>query len=195
MRRIILASASPRRKILLRQLIGDNFEIIESPYEEDNTLGLEPVKLAKNHALGKARAVAKGIDSGVVIGADTFGELDGEVLGKPNGPDGAKAMLRKISGKTITVFSGIAVIDCGTGKELVDSEITKVKMKEMTDAEIEDYVKTGEPLDKAAAFGMQEKGAIFVKRIEGCSLNVVGLPLYRLNLLLERLGISIFDYS
>ena len=180
---------------MLRQLIGDNFEIIKSQYEEDNTLDLEPVELAKKHALEKARAVAKGIDSGLIIGAYTFGELDGEILGKPTGPEDAKAMLRKISGKTITVFSGIAVIDCESGKELVDSEITKVKMKEMTDAEIDAYVKTGEPLDKAAAFGMQEKGAIFVERIDGCSLNVIGLPLYKLNLLLEKVGISVFDYS
>lgn len=197
-RRIILASSSPRRKVLLRQLIGDNFEVIVGAYREDYELPPEdpnPLDVAIGNALGKARAVAKDTDSGVVIGADTFGMYWSEVLGKPKNAEDAKAMLRKISGKSIHVISGIAVIDCDTDKELTDWEVTEVKMKEMTGAEIEAYVKTGEPLDKAASFGMQEKGAVFVEKIDGCSLNVIGLPLYKLNLLLEKVGISVFDYS
>ncbi len=195
MRRIILASGSPRRKRLLKQLIGDTFKVVIPDYEEDNDLGLEPIKMAKHHALGKARAVARNFPDAIVIGCDTFGMIDGEILGKPDGETGAIAMLRKISGRTLKVFSGVALIDSKSGEELVDHEISEVTMSEMSESEIKAYVATGEPLDKAASFATQGKGAVFVERIKGCYFNVVGFPLFKVNLLLKQAGVDVLEYS
>lgn len=175
-------------------LIGDSFEIRTSDYEEDNTLKLEPKELVMHHSLEKGRDVASKIDEGVVISADTIIVFQGEILGKPHTEEKAREMLKKLSGNVIEVISGIAVIDVESKKELQDYEITKVKMKEMTEKEINDYVKSGEPLDKAGAFGIQGKAAVFIEKIDGCYFNVVGLPLFKLNKMLDQVGVSIFDY-
>lgn len=195
MRRIILASSSPYRKQLLQQLIGNNFEVGKSSYVEDNTLDLDPVKLAMHHALQKGRDVAGHFDSGIVISADTFILFEGRVIGKPHTVENAKKTLRKLSGNLIDAISGIAVIDIDAGKELQDYEVTKVKFKELTDKEIDAYVKSGEPLDKAGAFGIGAKGAVFIEKVDGCYSNIIGLPLFKLNRLLNQLGISIFDFG
>jgi len=192
MRRIILASASPRRKELLKQLIGDNFEVHVSSYEESPIPDLSPESLLIRHSLEKARDVAKHFESGIIIAADTSVICDGEVLGKPYTPERAKEMLEKISGKTVQVITGLTVLDIDRGEEISESEVTDVRMKEMNEKEIEAYVRTGEPLDKAGAFGIQDKGAVLVERVEGDFFNVVGLPLFRLGWILERLGVSVF---
>ena len=195
MKKIILASGSPRRKELLSLLIGNNFEVKTSAYEEDNTLAMSPKDLVLYHSLEKGRDVAKQLPEGVVIGADTVVVFDGQVLGKPRNEDEAREMLNKISGQVVDIISGIAVIDSATKKELGDFEITKVKMKQMSAGEIVDYIKTGEPMDKAGAFAVQDRGAVFIEKIDGCYFNAVGLPLFKLNNLLNSLGVSIFEYK
>ncbi len=193
MRRIILASASPRRKDLLKQLLGDNFEVCVSSYEETLIPDLSPEFLLIRHSLGKARSVAKYFESGIIIAADTSVICDGEVLGKPHTADRAKEMLEKISGKTVQVITGLTVLDLDRVEEISESEVTNVRMKEMSEKEIEAYVRTGEPLDKAGAFGIQDKGAVLVERIEGDFFNVVGMPLFRLGRIFEKLGVPVFD--
>ncbi|MFX1255472.1 MAG: Maf family nucleotide pyrophosphatase [Promethearchaeota archaeon] len=190
-----MASSSPRRKQLLQQLIGQNFEVKKSTYEETKELKTDPVELVLHHSLQKGKDVAKDFESGVVISADTVVIFDKKIQGKPNSEEEARKILRAISGKYIEVLSGIAVIDIDNNKEKQAHEWTKVKIKNLSEKEIEEYIESGEPLDKAGAFGIQEKGAIFIEKIDGCYSNVVGLPLYRLNSLLEQLGISIFDYN
>lgn len=189
-RKFILASSSPRRKALLKQ-IGLDFKIVPSMFEENMNLKLDNVKLAKTLAYGKASEVAKRVKNGIIIGSDTFISFKGKRIGKPKNAKDAESILKMISGKTLKIYSGIAVIDKYSGKEIVDCEMTEVKMKKMTDNEIKKYIQTGEPLDKAGAFGIQERGVKFVEKINGCYSNVVGLPIYKLYINLQKLGINI----
>ncbi|MFH0739926.1 MAG: Maf family nucleotide pyrophosphatase [bacterium] len=195
MKKIILASISYRRKELLTLLIGNNFEIKASNYEEDNTLDLVPKELVMLHALEKGRDVASKLSEGVVISADVVVDLDNEIFGKPHTKEKAKEMLRKFSGQIVEVISGLAVIDVANKKEFQDFEITKVKFKEMSEQEIDDYIATGDPLDKAGSFGIQGQAAVFIERIEGDYPNILGLPLFKLNNLLVQAGINIFEYK
>ena len=194
MKRMILASGSPRRKELLRQLIGDNFEIKTSSYEEKKD-SPEPIRLVLDNSLGKARDVAKEFDSGIVISADTIVSFEGEILGKPKTKENTIEMLGKINGKYHDVITGMTVIDIDNNKEIQDHEMTKVKMKKMTNEEIENYANSGEPLDKAGAYAIQGIGSVFIEKIDGCYFNVDGLPLFKLNKILEELGVSIFEYK
>ncbi len=173
----VLASKSPRRKELLNK-IGINAQIIPSQINEDNYKGLEPEKMVMQLSFVKAADVARSFRKNTfVIGADTCVCLEGKIYGKPDSKEDAKRMLRELSGKTHQVYTGYCVIDCGTGKSVSRCAVTNVTFKELTDGEIEAYVATREPLDKAGAYGIQEKGAIFVEKIEGDYSNVVGLPL------------------
>lgn len=190
-RRIILASSSPRRKELLDQ-IGLEFDILPSEYKEDMTMKLTSQALAKELAHGKAQAVAQKARSGVVIGCDTFIEHGKKRIGKPKNKKEAADILKNISGQTVKIYSGIAIIDLDQKKEVVDCEITKIKLKKLSQKEIEAYIETGEPLDKAGAFAIQGRGAIFIEKIEGCYSNVVGMPLYKLYNNLQKLGVEIF---
>lgn len=192
MKQVILASSSPRRKKLLSPIIK-NLKIVPSSFIENNSEKIYPKKLAEKQAIGKARDVAKKFKSGIVIGADAFVVLDGEILGKPKGKKDAFDMLKKQNGKWTNVISGVAVIDIDNSKEYVEHEITKVKMNDMNDDEIWRYIKTKDPLDKAGSFGMQDKGAVFVEKINGCYSNVVGLPLPRLRKILKKCGVEVFS--
>jgi septum formation protein len=189
---IILASSSPRRKELLTQLIGSNFMAKESAYKENNTLDMKPVDLVSYHSSNKAKDIKNTFNMGIIISADTIVVHKNKVIGKPKNEDDAIKILKNISGNEIEVITGLTVIDVNNNKEINESETTKVKIKELTDEEIKDYVDTGEPLDKAGAFGIQGKGAILVEKIDGCYSNVVGLPLFRLSKILRKLGINIF---
>jgi septum formation protein len=193
MRRIILASASPRRKELLKQLIGDHFVIYPSSYEEPLQTDLNPEELLMKHSVEKARDVAKHFNSGIIISADTSVICDGEILGKPNLPERAEKMLEKLSGRKIQVITGLTVLDLDSAQEISESESTNVWMAKISKEQISAYVRTGEPLDKAGAFAAQGKGVILVEKIEGDFFNVVGLPLFRLGKILERLGVSVFE--
>lgn len=193
MRQIILASASPRRKELLEQLIGDNFLVFPSSYEEISLPGLTPEELLKKHSIGKARDVAEHFNSGLIISADTLVICDSETLGKPGSPERAKEMLKKLSGRKFRVITSLTVLDLDNKKEISELESTLVFMKKLNEKEILGYIRTGEPLDKAGAFGIQGKGALFIERIKGDFFNTVGLPLFRLGRILEEFGIFLFE--
>ena len=181
--RLILASGSPRRADLLRQ-IGLEFEVIPSDIDEDEISGDSPQQRALNAALAKALDVARKVGEGIVIGADTIVVLEGRILGKPSGPQEAIRMLTLLSGKTHRVITGVALVDASSMKVESWVESTYVTFRELSPDEVIEYVETGIPLDKAGAYGIQDKAAAFVKRIEGCYFNVVGLPLATL---IERL--------
>lgn len=195
MHRIILASASPRRKELLKQLLGDHFLVYPSSYEEPPQPGLSPEELLIKHSIEKARDVAKHFDSGIIISADTSVVYNSEVLGKPNSPENAEEMLKKLSGRKFRVVTGLTVLDLDSKQEISESESTDVWMSNMSEEQISAYIRTGEPLDKAGAFAAQGKGAVLVEKVEGDFFNAVGLPLFRLGKILEKLGVSVFDES
>ena len=193
-RKIIIASTSPRRHGLAKEM-GLEFEIVPSNYEEDMTMDMGPKELAETLSYGKAKDVADRIKSGVVIGIDTFVVFEGKKLGKPKSEEDAFNMLKSFSGKTQDVYSGVAIIDCDNEKEVIDCEITKVKFRDMGDEEIRSYIKTGEPMGKAGAYGIQGLSSIFIEKIEGCYTNVMGFPIFNVYKNLKNLGVNIFEYE
>lgn len=185
--RIVLASASPRRRELLEQ-IGLKFTVIPSEISEEGQ-NLSPEAWAEHLALHKARDVAASLNGdGYVIGADTIVLLDGAVYGKPANAQDACRMLTNLQGREHQVITGIAVVRITDGAVRVDHEVTNVTMRQLKPAEINWYVETAEPMDKAGAYAIQGRGAVFITGICGCYFNVVGLPLARLTLMLEDLG-------
>jgi septum formation protein len=178
---IILASQSPRRIHLLRQ-IGWNPAVMPCDVPEEFDPARTPPENAKDLALKKAECVARRIKEGVIIGADTIVVLNGEMLGKPVDAEDAVRMLQTLGGKTHTVYTGIALLDAESGRKMVDVEATQVTFRDIPEEEIREYVTGGSPMDKAGAYGIQDDyGAVFVTRIEGCYYNVVGLPLAMLH--------------
>lgn len=183
-KKIILASQSPRRKQLLEQ-IGLDFEIIPSNFEENMEGEKFSPKLIETLAYQKALEVSQRNDEqALIIAADTVVILGKDLLGKPKNEQEAKIMLQKLSNKTHKVVTAIAIIDKYENKTLINHAESKVTFKKLSDREIQDYIKTGEPMDKAGAYGIQAYGSIFVTKVEGCYNNIVGLPL---NLLSEML--------
>ena len=178
MQTIILASKSPRRQELIRH-ITEAFEVVVSPVEEILPAGIAPEEAPVYLAALKARAVAEEHPDRLVIGADTVVILDGTILGKPRDAADAERMLRLLSGRTHAVITGCCLIKGGREKRF--SQRTEVEFYELTDREIADYIATGEPMDKAGAYGIQEKASLFVKGIAGDYFNVMGLPIGMLN--------------
>lgn len=176
MKRIILASASPRRRELLEQ-IGLDFEVIPSRCEETVTKE-QPGAIVEELSWQKAADVAKEIKNGIVIGSDTIVWQDGCMMGKPKDREHARSMLRQIQGTTHSVFTGVTVIWKENGQERIETffEETKVSVYPMTEEEIERYIESGEPMDKAGAYGIQGAFAAYIKGIEGDYHSVVGLP-------------------
>ena len=177
--RLVLASASPRRSALLSQ-IGLTFEvrpsdIVEPPHNIHSNIPASEV--TQSLALLKATDVAQHFDDALIIGADTLVSLDGKLLGKPADDADAFDMLTHLSGTSHEVVTGVALIDARTEHETVWSETTQVYFRELRSTEITAYIASGEASDKAGAYGIQGRGAAFVRRIEGCYFNVVGLPL------------------
>lgn len=187
--RIILASASPRRAELLKQ-IGVEFELVPSQIEERPHPDEAPGDYITRIARAKVVAVARGRDSGLVIGADTVVVLDGRLIGKPENQADAHRLLRLLSGKWHAVLTGVALYDVETRHEVADYEKTLVKFAPLNDTEIDWYVNTGEPMDKAGAYGIQGLGGLFVDEIAGNYYNVVGLPIPIVYRLARRLGYS-----
>lgn len=183
---VVLASASPRRLELLHQ-IGIEPEVCPADFEESGGAAREADEVALRNALGKCRAVAalKG-ESVPVIGADTVVVVDNVILGKPKDAAEAVAMLQRLSGRAHEVLTGLAI----KYKQQEAAEVvhTRVHFRKLSQAEIEAYVATGEPLDKAGAYGIQGRGAVLVEKIDGCYNNVVGLPLTRVYEILAKLG-------
>lgn len=188
MRKIILASTSPRRKEIFEKA-GIPFSMEDSGYEEDLSLPLEPRELAKHLALEKAKAVASRHKDAVVIGADTIVAINNRILGKPKDLNKATDMLKLLSGSTNTVITGIAIVDGKSGKNITRTEETKVYFKKLTDKDIAKYISTGEPMGKAGAYAVQGLGASLIDRIEGDFHNAMGLPLAVLLEELKKFGI------
>ncbi|GIV59708.1 MAG: Maf-like protein [Rhodothermaceae bacterium] len=177
---LVLASSSPRRRRLLEQL-GLRFVVRPSDTEEVVPEGVSPETVVQALAREKAEAVAPAYPDALTLGADTIVVLDGEVLGKPADAAEAHAMLRRLSGNTHTVYTGIALVHPASNRNVTAFEATRVTFAPLTDDEIAAYVATGSPLDKAGAYGIQDDhGALFIPRIEGDFFTVMGLPLHRL---------------
>lgn len=177
----VLASASPRRQELLKMLLPD-FEVCPADLDESVPEGLLPKDSAAFLAVQKAEKVAKNYPDSTVLGCDTVVLLDGKILGKPDGRDDAFQMLSLLSGRTHLVITGVCILK--DGQRQIFSECTEVEFYPLTPQEIEEYIATDEPFDKAGGYGIQGNGALLVKRIAGDYYNVVGLPVARLNRLL-----------
>jgi nucleoside triphosphate pyrophosphatase len=190
--KIILASSSPRRAQLL-ETIGVKFELAPSRVEERLLSGEAPPDYITRLARAKVIAVARKRESGLVIGADTIVVLDGRVLGKPESAEDAERMLRELSGRWHAVMTGVALYDVASRREVADYDKTLVRFAQLTDKEIEWYVKSGEPMDKAGAYGIQGLGSLFIEEIAGNYFNVVGLPIPLVYRLARRLGYSFID--
>ncbi len=190
MKKIILASASPRRKELLEK-IGLEFEVEPSNYEENLSSELGPHGLAKSLSLEKAKLVAEKYRNALVIAADTFIVLEGKILGKPQTETEARKMLETISGRQHSVITGFTIMDTDTNKALSKSVETKVYIRKLTSNEIDAYVESKEPLDKAGAYAIQGLGSVIVEKIEGDYFNVIGLPLSALTESLKEFGVHI----
>lgn len=206
MSQIILASQSPRRKELLEQ-IGLEFEICPAKGEEIITKSI-PEEVVMELSKQKAEEVAAMVASFgenhkeittpsdiLIIGADTVVAYGGKILGKPVDEADAKRMLTMLSGNTHSVFTGVTLVlidKTGRAGELVFYEKTDVKMHDMTEAEIDRYIETGEPMDKAGSYGIQGKCAIYIEKIDGDYNNVVGLPITRIYQELKNIGIDIY---
>jgi septum formation protein len=192
--KIILASTSPRRAELLKN-VGVEFElasgnVLERPHPDE-----APPDYIMRISRAKVIAVAHQFESGLIIGADTEVVLDGQMLGKPEDEADAARMLNRLSGKWHAVMTGVALYNIASKKEVVDFEKTLVKFAALSRKEIEWYVKTGEPMDKAGAYGIQGFGGMFIEEIAGNYYNVVGLPLPLVYRLARRLGYSFLEQS
>lgn len=188
-RRIILASASPGRSELLRRT-GIAFEAVPSDCDEE-TEAATPEEHVRELALRKARAVSQRHPDALVIAADSVAELDGDILGKPDTADGARLMLGRLSGRSHRLLTGLAIVDGPTGKTYDGIESTLVHMRELSGAEIDAYVRSGEPLDKSGSYELQGLGATIIDRIEGDFSNVVGLPMAHLSRALARFDVHL----
>ena len=178
--RIILASASPRRSELLRSL-GVEFEAIPSRAEELHDEWVDVRKLCELNAERKALEVAERFPEAIVLGADTLVALGSRLYGKPADLAAAKRMLGELSGRTHEVITGLCLVNPASGKRAVFHDLTRVTFKQLTEAMIESYVSSVEVLDKAGAYGIQERGEMLVEKIDGSFSNVVGLPVERLS--------------
>lgn len=187
--KIILASQSPRRRELLERMGLTQFEIRPARGEEAADPGLSPARLVEELSIQKAGEIAAGADpEDVIIAADTVVAVDDRVLGKPNSPEQAEEMLRALSGRAHTVYTGVTVRQGDMVRTA--HEATAVVFRELTAAEIRAYVDTGEPMDKAGAYGIQGRGCVLVEGIRGDYYNVMGLPVCRLGLMLREFGVE-----
>ncbi|MBI4680946.1 MAG: septum formation inhibitor Maf [Nitrospirae bacterium] len=187
-REIVLASASPRRKELLEKA-GLKFVVDASDFEEDLSLRMSAGRLARYLSCEKAKAVAEKYNNAIIIAADTIISLDEKVFGKPHTDSVAIRMLNILNGRAHDVITGFTIMDTGDGLSVSRSVVTKVYFRKLTLREIDTYVRTGEPLDKAGAYAIQGIGAAIVKKIEGDYNNVVGLPVDALMKELRKFGV------
>jgi len=186
--KIILASQSPRRRELLERMGIDNFEVIPARGPEPNLPGLAPAQLVEELSRRKCAEVGASRPEALVVAADTVVAADGRILGKPRSQAEAVGMLGLLSGREHTVYTGLTVA-CG-GTQVTEHEATRVRFRPLTQVDIEHYVATGEPMDKAGAYGIQGYGSVLVEAIEGDYYNVMGLPVCRLAKLLAGYGVD-----
>ena len=174
---IFLASKSPRRKKLLKQL-NLKFKSVDLHFHEKINDGENPIFLVKRLSLEKLNKALLKIKKGIIITADTIVVIDNQILGKPKNKIDARRILKKLSGRTHNVYTGYSIYNSDNNKIITDFEKTLVTFRKLTDYEINDYISTGSPMDKAGAYGIQDDfGAVFIEKINGCYYNVVGLPL------------------
>lgn len=183
---IILASSSPRRCFLL-SLVRIKHRVVAPRVREEDHAHEDPVKHVLRLARLKAHSARDRVKRGIILGADTIVVMDGDILGKPRNKLDARRMLRRLSGRWHTVYTGLAVVDASSGIEASGYERSQVRIRAMIDAEIDAYIATGEPMDKAGSYGIQGYGAAIVEKVRGCYFNVVGLPLVRLLCLVREL--------
>jgi septum formation protein len=186
---VVLASASPRRRELLRSLCPD-FIVMPSEIEETLPPG-PPAAAAERLALDKARAVAARVGAGVVLGADTIVVVGGEVLGKPATVEDARRMLKQLRARQHEVITGVAVVEAPSGRSETTAVVSRVRMADYGETEIEAYLASGEPFDKAGAYAIQGRGSALVAGLDGSFTNVVGLPLAETARLLGAFGVAV----
>lgn len=184
-----MASTSPRRKELLRQL-GIPFEAVD-PGEVSEAAYGRPEEVASMNSMAKALRVAEGLEAGIVIGADTIVVKGGTILRKPESLSDAEEMLRSLRGSVHRVLTGIAVVDAESSRTESEVVETRVRMLPLSDIQIKLYIETGEPIGKAGGYAIQGLGAILIEEVHGCFYNVVGLPISKLNEVLGRFGYQI----
>jgi septum formation protein len=183
---VYLASKSPRRRNLLK-LLNLEFESFSVDSAEELMDGEHPIKTVKRLSLEKLDLAKERVEKGIIITADTIVVLDKKIIGKPKNKKDAMKILKYLSGKTHTVYTGFSIYNSVTGQQYTDYEKTKVTFRDLDEKEIKDYIETGSPMDKAGAYGIQDDfGAVFVKKINGCYYNVVGLPLAKVYNILKR---------
>jgi len=187
---IYLASGSPRRRMLLEK-VGIEFQVINPVAEELSAAGKDPEIYAKNTAIQKARSVISKIKDGIIIAADTIVVKGNEILGKPKNKQDAMRMLEKLSGTSHFVYTALVVLDKKSNRMETAIEKTKVEMRKLDEKEIQKYVDSGEPMDAAGAYKIQEGAASFIRGIEGDYCNVVGLPLATLIEILKKFDINV----
>ena len=189
--RLVLASSSPRRRELLG-LLGLKPEIVPADIDESTRPGESPVAYVERLAREKAEAVAVERPDAWIVGADTTVSIDGDIIAKPESVDEAVAMLTRLQGRDHVVHTGMAVV--GRGRTVSGVETTRVWMRRLDERTIRDYIATGEPMDKAGAYGIQGFGAVIVEKVEGDYFTVMGLGLGRLVLLLREAGLN-YEFS
>ena len=193
MKQLILASTSPRRKELLKQL-GVNFSAAKNDFAEPTHKNSSPQKHVIENALGKAFSVAAHFKNAIIIGADTEVVFNRKVLGKPKDMAEAFSFMRMLQGNTHAVYTGLALIDTRKNKALTDYVKTMVTMRSLNEQEQNAYLALINPLDKAGAYAIQGPGSIVVEKIDGCYYNVVGFPIAKLEDMMLSLGTSLFQY-
>lgn len=192
MRKIILASGSENKKKLIES-IGLNFLIEKSEYEEDMSEKLPAIKLAKKLALGKAQNVAKRHKNAIIIGADTFGIINNKFIGQAKTPKEAKKILKLLSGRKHKIITGIAIIDTQKNRIICDHDISQVWIKKLSTKEIDSYIKTKEPMFRASAYAIQKLGSVFIEKIDGNHMGIIGLPIGKIHKHLLKLNVNILE--
>ncbi|MFB3919237.1 MAG: Maf family nucleotide pyrophosphatase [Candidatus Velamenicoccus archaeovorus] len=187
---LILASKSKARKKLLEAL-GVKFRVMPARVKEHADAVRHPARTVAANALLKARDAARRVKKGIVVGCDTLVWQDGRAFGKPASLKEARAMLKRLSHRPHVLYTGIAVIDAASGREMTEVEETRIEMEPLSDREIAQYFRKVSPLDKAGGFDVQGLGGSFIRRIRGCYFNVVGLPIARLRVMLKKFGVSL----
>ncbi|MGL5646602.1 MAG: Maf-like protein [Clostridium sp.] len=184
----ILASASVRRKELLKRIV-ENFTVVESHFDESSVkYSNSPKSYVEELAIKKGEAILDNVNEDtIIISADTVVSINNKILEKPKDEEDAYKMLKKLSGKVHEVYSGVSIYNTKTKERITESLKTEVRFSNLTDQEIWDYIKSGEPLDKAGAYGIQGLGGVFVEEIKGCYYNVVGLPLNKVAKILKEI--------
>ncbi len=192
MKRIILASQSPRRRMLM-EMLGLDFVSITADADESFYPGEQAQPGAERIARQKALSVARNLSEGLVIAADTVVCSEGEIMGKPLNEEDAFRKLSQLSGKAHQVITAICIIDIEEQILELESELTTVYFRDISPGEISAYINSGESMDKAGAYGIQGLASVFVEKIDGCYFNVVGLPLSRLYKALKRRGVNLLE--